>query len=57
MKFEKLIKSLGVHGVIHERANGERWINGLTVTMKIPEMVKGVMAKAITEMPNGIDTL
>lgn len=57
MKFEKLVKSLGVHGIIHERANGERWINGLTVTMKIPDVVKGVMAKAITEMPDGIEKL
>ena len=57
MKFEKLVKSLGVHGVIHERANGERWINGLTVTMRIPDIVTGVMAKAITEMPGGIEKL
>lgn len=55
MKFEKLVKSLGVYGVIHERENGERWINGLTVTMKIPENVKGVMAKAIVQMPEAIE--
>lgn len=51
MKFEKFVKSLGLNGVIHERGNGERWITGNTVTMKIPEAVKGVMAKSIAVMP------
>ncbi|MEN6618157.1 MAG: hypothetical protein ABFC28_01435 [Rikenellaceae bacterium] len=55
MKFEKFVKSLGVHGVIHERKNGERWINGLTAIMKIPDIVTGVMAKAITEMPEALE--
>ncbi len=55
MKFEKFVKSLGVNGVIHERKNGERWISGLWETMKIPENVKGVMAKAIDEMPVTIE--
>lgn len=55
MKFEKFVKSLGVHGVIHERKNGERWITGMWETMKIPENVNGVMAKAIVEMPERVE--
>lgn len=52
MKFEKFVKSLGVNGVIHERKNGERWISGMWEMMKVPENVKGVMAKAIVSMPD-----
>lgn len=55
MKFEKFVKSLGVNGVIHERTNDERWISGMWETMKIPENVKGVMAKTIVEMPVSIE--
>lgn len=55
MKFEKFVKSLGVHGVIHEGTNGERWISGMWETLKIPENVKGVMAKAIVGMPSAIE--
>lgn len=55
MKFEKFVKSLGVHGVIHERPNGERWISGAWESMKIPENVTGIMAKAISNMPVTIE--
>jgi len=55
MKFEKHVKNLGVHGVIHERSNGERWITGYRVSIKIPEAITGVMAKAIVEMPEAFN--
>lgn len=55
MKFEKHVKNLGVHGVIQERSNGERWISGNWSTLKVPENVSGFMAKAIVDMPRTIE--
>jgi hypothetical protein len=36
MKFEKFLKSIGVHGHVYVRANGDKWLIGNGVGMMVP---------------------
>lgn len=36
MKFEKFLKSIGVHGQIYKRENGDKWLIGNGVGMAVP---------------------
>jgi hypothetical protein len=36
MKFEKFFKSIGVHGYVYVRANGDKWLIGNGVGMIVP---------------------
>ena len=36
MKFEKFLKSVGTHGQVYERENGDKWLICAGVGMKIP---------------------
>lgn len=57
MKFEKFVKQLGGAGVIHNRADGSKWLASCSAVMLIPDGVEGVIAEHITEMPQRIDTI
>ena len=57
MKFQKFVKSIGTEGVVYVRSNGERWLAAQDVFMKIPEDIQSITAKAITEMPEGIENI
>lgn len=57
MKFQKFVKSIGAEGVVYVRNNGERWLAAQDVFMKIPEDIQSITAKAITEMPEGIENI
>ena len=57
MKFQKFVKSIGTEGIVYVRNNGERWLAAQDVFMKIPEDIQSITAKAITEMPEGIENI
>lgn len=57
MKFQKFVKSIGTDGIVYVRTNGERWLAENDVFMKIPENIQSVIAKAVTEMPETIESI
>lgn len=57
MKFQKFVKSIGTDGIVYVRENGERWLAAKDVFMKIPDDIQSITAKAVTEMPEGIEAI
>ena len=55
MKFEKFLKSVGAHGQILKRDNGDRWLVCNGVGMKIPVGVENLLGSG--EVPEKIKTL
>ena len=55
MKFEKFLKSVGTHGQIYTRDNGDRWLICGGVGMKIPLGVENLLGSG--EVPQKIKTL
>lgn len=55
MKFEKFLKSTGIHGQIFTRDNGDRWLICAGVGMKVPVGVVNLMGSG--EVPEKIKTL
>lgn len=55
MKFEKFLKSVGTHGLIYKRGNGDSWLVCSGVGMKIPVGVDNLLG--IGEVPEKVKTL
>lgn len=55
MKFEKFLKSVGTHGQILTRDNGDRWLICGGVGMKIPVGVENLLGS--DEVPEKVKTL
>lgn len=55
MKFEKFLKSVGTHGLIYKRPNGESWLICAGVGMKIPLGVDNLLG--IGEVPEKVKNL
>lgn len=55
MKFEKFLKSVGTHGQIYTRSNGESWLICSGVGMKIPLGVDNLLG--IGEVPEKVKVL
>lgn len=49
MKFEKFLKSVGTHGQVIERNNGDKWLICDNVGMKIPDGVDNLIGSAKVE--------
>ena len=55
MKFEKFLKSVGTHGQIYTRDNGDRWLICGGVGMKVPVGVVNLLGSG--EVPEKVKTL
>lgn len=55
MKFEKFLKSVGTHGLIYTRQNGESWLICADVGMKIPLGVNNLLG--VGEAPEKVKEL